>query len=592
MKQFRFLGSVGLPKAIQLAGVTLLLAACSSAPSLEKETPAPTINSEVVMGSDTVLLPDHKVPTQVSYEIRNGKAIFEGDIVLGEVDASGKIVKEPNQDLSSQSVAIEGNAYRWPLGVIPYTINGAIPFVGVQHIFAAINEWNTKTKIRLVPWSGQLSYVEFVKGTDPAACYSAIGRRGGRQEIALTSSGDCDTGGLIHEIGHAVGFWHEQAREDRNSFITIQSQNIQPGREGQFAQHITDGFDLGYYDYDSIMHYPKWAFANDYVGCLSDISKCTIAPKNGVDPNRLGQRNGLSSTDVLTSGILNPPFYSLGGGVIGAPAVVSWGSTTGSWNSDYRAVFVRGTDNALWYKERNRNARGFLVWSQWKSLGGYITSDPAAVSWGLNRIDVFARGGNNQLVHRWLSGDYSLSWSGWESLGGILNGAPSVSSRGSKKLDVFFRGNDNQLYHKWFDGNGWFPDGWSRIENLGGQIASNPASVSWNGSRIDIFAKAPNNTLWHKWWDGAWHTPESLGGYLLSGPTVASWGPNRLDIFMRGQGDSIYHKVFDGAWRMGWEFIEGYTQQDPEAIAVGPNKLDVFVTGLDNSVWHKFWNGN
>ena len=37
--------------------------------------------------------------------------------------------------------------------------------------------------------------------------------------------------------------------------------------------------------------------------------------------------------------------------------------------------------------------------SDWESLGGTITSAPAAVSWGPNRIDVFARGQNQNLIH-------------------------------------------------------------------------------------------------------------------------------------------------------------------------------------------------
>ena len=39
-------------------------------------------------------------------------------------------------------------------------------------------------------------------------------------------------------------------------------------------------------------------------------------------------------------------------------------------------VFIRGTDNALWYTFWNN-----IVWSKWESLGGNLTADPAIVSW-------------------------------------------------------------------------------------------------------------------------------------------------------------------------------------------------------------------
>jgi hypothetical protein len=40
-------------------------------------------------------------------------------------------------------------------------------------------------------------------------------------------------------------------------------------------------------------------------------------------------------------------------------------------------------------------------WSGWENLGGQIYSAPEAVSWGPNRIDAFAIGGNHAMYHRW-----------------------------------------------------------------------------------------------------------------------------------------------------------------------------------------------
>ena len=87
--------------------------------------------------------------------------------------------------------------------------------------------------------------------------------------------------------------------------------------------------------------------------------------------------------------------------------------------------------------------------SAWESLGGTTTSAPAAVSWGPNRIDVFARGTDSALWHKWFAG----SWSDWESLGGILTSGPAVCSWASARLDVFVRGTDSALWHKWWDGS-------------------------------------------------------------------------------------------------------------------------------------------
>jgi hypothetical protein len=97
----------------------------------------------------------------------------------------------------------------------------------------------------------------------------------------------------------------------------------------------------------------------------------------------------------------------------------------------------------LTFEARNRS----LGWSDWEGLGGGITTAPAPVSWGPGHLDVFARGGDNALWHKWWTGS---AWSGWESLGGGITTAPAPVSWGPGHLDVFARGGDNALWHKWW----------------------------------------------------------------------------------------------------------------------------------------------
>ena len=61
----------------------------------------------------------------------------------------------------------------------------------------------------------------------------------------------------------------------------------------------------------------------------------------------------------------------------------------------------------------------------------------------------------------------------WESLGGTITAGPAVSSWAPGRLDVFAKGADNALWHKWCDG------GWHDWESLGGVIDNEPAAVSW-----------------------------------------------------------------------------------------------------------------
>ncbi|MCL4167289.1 UNVERIFIED_CONTAM: hypothetical protein GTU68_014952, partial [Idotea baltica] len=58
--------------------------------------------------------------------------------------------------------------------------------------------------------------------------------------------------------------WHEQSREDRNNFVTINFGNIESGKEHNFDQaDVASSTDVGSYDYGSIMHYGPYAFSNN-----------------------------------------------------------------------------------------------------------------------------------------------------------------------------------------------------------------------------------------------------------------------------------------------------------------------------------------
>jgi hypothetical protein len=217
-------------------------------------------------------------------------------------------------------------------------------------------------------------------------------------------------------------------------------------------------------------------------------------------------------------------------------------------------------------------------------LGGGLVGSPAASSWAANRVDVFVRGLDDQLFHRWWDGG---AWQGWEPLGGVLTSAPAVASWGPNRLDVFVRGTDGQLYHRWWDGAAW--QGW---EPLGGVLTSAPAVASWGGNRLDVVVEGADNALWTRTWAGpaGWSIWSSLGGpgsplRAEADPAAASWAAGRIDVAVVDQSGRVHRRAFNGRW--GDWVVEGSgATSSPALSSWAPGRLDLFWRSTGGSAAH------
>ncbi|XP_077554989.1 blastula protease 10-like isoform X2 [Haemaphysalis longicornis] len=124
---------------------------------------------------------------------------------------------------------------------------------------ASIDHWQERTclifrqRTRLNPW-----YIKF--RTDNEGCWSLVGMEPlGPQDLNI-GPGCEHTSVVIHEIGHAIGFYHEQSRLDRDGNILILWENVPADKASQFAHAIENSRSVPY-DVTSVMQYSEGAFS-------------------------------------------------------------------------------------------------------------------------------------------------------------------------------------------------------------------------------------------------------------------------------------------------------------------------------------------
>jgi len=206
-------------------------------------------------------------------------------------------------------LGLTGEAYRtWNLPAyrrsdgklqIPYAVNTTSPHLQGQTLdtihLALETIANSSGIVTFVPrLSTDTSYIYFVYLFN--SCAANLGRNPyGPTHVYL---GWCTSaehkGEMVHEILHGLGFWHEQSRPDRDEYVSILTENIQPFAVNNFVkQDHTKVNSLGsQYDYNSIMHYPNWAFQ-------MSAGLVTIVPTRALQRwEAMGQCGRMSPTDI------------------------------------------------------------------------------------------------------------------------------------------------------------------------------------------------------------------------------------------------------------------------------------------------------
>jgi len=189
--------------------------------------------------------------------------------VLNAVPSGFRLREGDIMESLDRSVSVQNR--EWTNGVVYYVISSGYSTSQRNLIIDSMNTITNKTSgcITFVQRTSQSNYID-IKSV--SGCYSYLGMIGGAQTVSLTS-GCFSRGVIVHELMHALGYNHEQNRNDRDQYVTINLANVDSDKTNNFQKQTNGDYQNTPYDYASIMHYGEYSFSNN--------GQKTIIPKNG-----------------------------------------------------------------------------------------------------------------------------------------------------------------------------------------------------------------------------------------------------------------------------------------------------------------------
>ncbi|RYZ38738.1 MAG: hypothetical protein EOO71_22765 [Myxococcaceae bacterium] len=421
------------------------------------------------------------------------------------------------------------NIKRWTYRKVPFIIDPGNPFE--SRIRAAMREVESHTPIFFSQRTSDANYLRFSYGNTGSVSW--CGMQGGEQ--ILNTSNEYTA---LHEICHALGLIHEQSRVDRDTFVQMNWELIDPDQDRRTRDFgiITNSRDLTAYDTRSIMHYP--APAKGWGGHPSNVEVATMTFKpNPGAPLGPSSWSSLSDLDKAALTILynEEPGWSV-------PSQIPWGTKAAFGpravaNGEVLVMAYKGDgDNGVYWAARSPSTE----WSQSVRLDGVGTSAAPAIAFD--------------------QGQVFLTWRGV--------------------------GSDAGIYGTVFMNNMWAPQ--YKVPNVGTSEA--PAMAFWNGQMHLVWKGASDNGLWWAIWNRAtaWSPQFRIPGVGTSSCPALAVFEGKLFAAWRGVGTdaSLYFAINEGSGWSAQSTVPFAGSEKGPSLAAFNGKLWMTWKGSgDNGVW-------
>ena len=219
--------------------------------------------------------------------------IIEGDIIV-PID----FYERPEVTAPGAPDAPWRKASFWPNGIVPYEFDANVAGWQQTLMIAAMAEWEAVAHVDFITRTSEGNYLHI---QDASFNSSYVGVQGGGQDVNIVNWGWRFL--MVHELGHALGFWDEHSRPDRDSYVIVNHDCITPAKAHTFDIETCAG-QYGPYDFDSVMHYGDTAPLNTSIPTCTET--ITVRPPNQEWQTRIGQKTHLSDMDELTMSFIYP----------------------------------------------------------------------------------------------------------------------------------------------------------------------------------------------------------------------------------------------------------------------------------------------